>query len=110
VRVGPRVERSRFADLDAALDALERRGRELSESAPRKPVDVQIKRFEPVQQVFARLELAGPERLLPKVRAGVDVRGDGSTEAYLGRVRRRVVEQRGGETAYQALRRALKGI
>jgi hypothetical protein len=109
VRFGPRVERARFPAFDEALQALERRGRELSESAPRKPVDVQIKRFEPVQQVFARLELAGPERLLPKVRAGVDVRGDGSTEAYLGRVRREVVEQRGGETAYEALRRALQG-
>jgi hypothetical protein len=110
VRVGPRVERSRFAELVEALDALERRGRELSQAPPRKPVDVQIKRFEPVQQVFARLELGGPERLLPKVRAGVDVRGDGSTEAYLGRVRRQMVEQRRGETAYQALSRALKGI
>jgi hypothetical protein len=110
VRVGPRVERSRFAELMEALDALERRGRELSQSPARKPVDVQIKRFEPVQQVFARLELAGPERFLPKVRAGVDVRGDGSTEAYLGRVRRQVVEQRRGETEYEALSRALKGI
>jgi hypothetical protein len=108
VRAGPRIERSRFQELDQGLDALEQRARELARSAPREAVDVRYKRFEPIQQVAARLELAGPERLLPSVRAGVDVRGDGSIEAYLGRVRRRVVEQRKGESPYQALDRVLR--
>jgi hypothetical protein len=107
IRSGPRVQRLRFADLADALEAIESRGRELTRSAPRSFVDVGSRRFEPVQQVAARLELAGPERLIPKVRAGVDVRGDGSTEAYLGRVKRTVVEQRKGESVYKALRRAL---
>ena len=108
MRSGPRVERRRFAQLEAALDAVESRGRELAGAARREIVDVKFRRFEPVEQVTARIELAGPQRLLPSVRAGVDVRGDGSTEAYLGRVRREVVPQRKGETAYKALRRALK--
>lgn len=108
MRAGPRVERIRFADLDKALDALEARARELSEDAPRRPLDIKVQRFEPADQVAARVELAGPERLIPSVRGGIDVRGDGSTEAYVGRLRREVLERQRGETAFRALRRALR--
>jgi len=109
VRAGPRVDRDSFDELGQALDALERRGRELAQTAPREAVDAKIRQFEPVQQVVARLEVAGPQALMPRARAGVDVRGDGSTEAFLGRVRRAVIEQRKGEDAFTALRRALSG-
>jgi hypothetical protein len=104
VRRGGRVERERFETLDDALSAVEGRGTELQRTARSKPVDTKILgRYEPAQQVAARLELSGPGG----VRAGVDVRGDGSAEAYTGRLRRRLVEQRGRESPYEALRRAL---
>jgi hypothetical protein len=106
-RAGPKVRRSSFEDVDRALDALESRGRELADTAPDEVVDVKYKRFEPQQQVVARLELAGPERFVPSVRVGVDVRGDGSVEAYRGRVRREIIAEQNGESPYAALRRTL---
>lgn len=106
-RAGPTVKRSSFDDLSGALAALEARGRELSEAAPGTAVDAKFRRFEPRQRVVARLELSGPERLVPSVRGGVDVRGDGSVEAFCGRVRRRVVDPGRGESPYAALRRRL---
>jgi hypothetical protein len=105
VRSGGRVVKERHERLAAALDAMREQGRELERGADARPVGGSlIRRIEPVQQVIARLELRGPDRL----RAGVDVRGDGSSEAYTGRVRRRLVEQRAGEDAYRALRRVLR--
>ena len=108
VRIGGKVSRSRFDQLGEALDAVETEARVAAANAPRKVVDAKIRKFEPVQQVVARVEISGPERVLPKVRAGIDVRGDGSAEAYLGRVRRELVEQRGRESPYDALRRVLQ--
>jgi hypothetical protein len=106
-RAGPKVKRSSFADVELALDALESRGQELARAAPGDAVDAKFKRFEPPQRVVARLELAGPERFVPSVRAGVDVRGDGSVEAFRGRVRREVISAQRGESPYAALRRVL---
>jgi hypothetical protein len=110
IRASNQVDHSHFEALDEALDALIAQGRELSASAAQKPLDVKVKRFEPVEQVTARLELAGPERLVPSVRVGVDVRGDGSTEAFRGRIRRTLLPQQTGEDAFGALRRALGDV
>jgi hypothetical protein len=107
VRDGPRVERSRHPTLAAAIDALEERLLELSGAADREAIDLRVRRFEPVQQVAARGEIIGPKRWRPAVRAGADVRGDGAVEAYLGRTTRRVIEQRYGESPFDALRREL---
>ena len=105
-RSGARVIKDRFEDLTAALDHLEGLAQDLARNADASVVSPPLIRdFEPVQQVLARVELAGPGRL----RAGIDVRGDGSTEAFTGKLRRELVEQLKGEDAYDALRRTLRG-
>jgi hypothetical protein len=105
VRSGAKVRKERAEDLDGALRAIERAGRELEDGASARVVNALTRKFEPVQQVVGRIELAGPGRM----RAGVDVRGDGSAEAFTGRLRRRLVVQQAGESPYDALRRELSG-
>ena len=108
VRIGPKGARSTHPDRDKALDAVEARAGELARTARIDDVDLKYKRYGPGERVSARIELAGPQRLIPSVRAGVDVRGDGSTQAFVGRVQRRPLEPRKGETVGQALRRELQ--
>jgi len=104
VRSRGEVRKDSYRELADALAAIERAGAELADGASVRPVGGSVlRRLEPVQQVVGRVELRGPGRL----RAGVDVRGDGSSEAFTGRVRRTLVEQRPGESAYEALRRQL---
>ena len=104
VRSGAKVRNERADDLLAALRAIERHGRELENGASARVIGgAGVRKFEPVQQVVGRIELSGPRRL----RAGVDVRGDGSAEAFTGRVRRKLVAQRAGESPYDALQREL---
>ena len=107
IRKGPKVERERFDELGPALDALEARLSPLEGRSLREAVDLRYREFTPVAQVAVRGEVSGPGRILPAVHGGVDLRGDGSAEPYTGRVHRRVVERRKGETAFAALRRAL---
>lgn len=95
-------EKQRFDDLGAALDALEQEGRAFAQTERRQAEKTFLREYEPVQIVALRAEIAGGG-----VHAGVDVRGDGSAEAFTGRLRRRLVEQRADESAYDALRRAL---
>lgn len=97
--------KDRFDSLEAALGALEARLDDLARSERRGRERALSRTLEPVQLIAARGELRGPRG----VRAGVDLRGDGTTEAFTGRVRRQLVDRRAGETSYEALGRALGG-
>jgi hypothetical protein len=107
VRVGSEVSHERVRSLADAIDVLETRLTTLGPAAHRTTQRALARTYEPVRQVAARGELSGPSRLMPRVHAGADVRGDGSIEAYRGRVRRELVAQEPGETPFDALRRAL---
>jgi hypothetical protein len=103
VRAGPKVEHSEHASLEAATDELAARLEALGKDASRDEIHFLARRIEPEQQVVARLELSGPGGR----RGGVDLRGDGSSEPFRGRLRRRLIERRNGESAAHALRREL---
>jgi hypothetical protein len=105
VRTGPKVERVAAETLDEALDALELHARAAANTERRGTVDTHLRRYAPGDQVAVRAELSGPG-----VKAGVDVRGDGSVGAWTGRVRRRAIEAEDGETPYEALRRAVQSV
>jgi hypothetical protein len=101
IRRTGRTEKTRHATAAAALDHLESELRALATTQRPRVARALGRDYEPVRQVAARGELRGPGGL----RAGIDVRGDGSTEAFTGRIVRRVVTAHDGEDAYTALRR-----
>jgi hypothetical protein len=109
-RIGSRVERSSFDALEPALDALATRLDELAETERRDDVHFFRRTIDASRQVAVRAEIAGPGRFVPAVRGGVDLRGDGSTEAFTGQARRQLVEAEAGETGVDALRRALGDV
>ena len=108
VRNGPRVEKLRCETLPEALDALEERARAVADGNGLQEIDLGVRRYKPEDQVAARAELKGPQRLRPIIHAGIDVHGDGSVVAWSGGVRREQITMVGGETAYAALRRAVQ--
>lgn len=107
VRDGSKVRRSSYGSLEAAFDELQAETVEASNRPPAKEIDVKTRYYRPEDQVVMRAQLRGPQRFIPKVRCGIDVRGDGSPEPWTGGSSRRDVDVRKGETAWQALKRTV---
>ena len=100
LRLSSQVEKERHDTLDEALASLSAR---IPQVARRGSVQALVREYEPGSQVAGRLEVHGPSG----THGGIDVRGDGSAEAYVGWIRKRPVERRGDESAIEALRREL---
>jgi hypothetical protein len=105
VRAGSKVEHERHDTLEAALAAVRARVEDLRPRAGRETAQVFRREIAPVAQVAARLELRGPGGPLRARRGGIDVRGDGSVEAWAGRLGKRVLE---GRDVVDALARELR--
>ena len=93
---------ARYPTLDEAMDALETECRAVATSHRRQEIKVARRTYDPVRPGAGRVELTGPGGSA----AGIDVRGDGSDEAFTGRMRKRLVEHARGR---DALRRVLGG-
>jgi hypothetical protein len=106
VRHGPKVERETFDGLDEAIAAMERCAEEVRRAGPLREVKA-LRDYEPGEQVHARLELSTGGVLRGR-EAGVDVMGDGALVPYVGVVRKRRLEPGDGETAFEAVRGALR--
>jgi hypothetical protein len=65
-----------------------------------------LRDFEPGDRVAARLEISTGRWLRGRV-VGVDVMGDGSVVAFEGGIGRTPLEERDGESPFEAIRRAL---
>jgi hypothetical protein len=102
IRDGSDVTRSRFNTLDEAVAELRLRVDEIAQRTDMPPTTVFKRELSPVQQVVARGLIDGS-----RTHGGVDVRGDGSVEAWIGRWVRKIVEPYKRESAYEALARAL---
>lgn len=100
IREGSKVHRSQHDSVREAIDVLQVRLSNVD--AMRPTARVFNREIAPEDQVVARGELAAKG-----ARGGIDVRGDGSARAWTGRLSKAVVETQRGETAYDALRRAL---
>jgi phage protein D len=107
VRAKGKVSRERHSTLEEALESAGRHAGQASLRPNAQTVDLKVREYAPSAQVSVRIEVSGPGRLLPAVRAGLDVRGDGSTVAWTGRLQRTVIEPQSHETATDALRRAV---
>jgi hypothetical protein len=98
IRAGPRFERAEKDSLEEAMDFIKLKARELGGHRA-AAVDVFGKRYTPEQRVVARIEVKGPS-----AKGGVDIRGDGSIEAWTGGFVRRPID---ADEPFDALRSTL---
>jgi hypothetical protein len=85
---------------------MERRSLQIRGEGPLEEVRA-LRNFGPGQRVHARLELS-TGGVIGGREVGIDVMGDGAFVPYAGMIRKRRLEARDDETAFRAVRDALK--
>jgi hypothetical protein len=100
------VRRESFGSLDEAIEALRAEAAEIVRAGPLGPV-AGFREYDPTEQVAARLELS-TGGLVRGREAGVDVMGDGALVPYTGTIRRRRLEGRSPDRAFNSVADALR--
>ncbi len=106
VRNGSDVEHANFDDLGEAVAAMRERALAIRAEGPARPIR-SLRRFEPEDQVLARLQLSG-RGFLRKPTAGVDVRGDGTFMPFAGGVGREELDPTKHDTPFDLVRETLE--
>ena len=107
MRNGAEVEHEGFDDIGEAVALMRERALAIRAEGPPKAAKV-VRRFEPKDQVTARLELS-TGGFLSKRAAGIDVRGDGTFVPYRGGLRREELDPSGHDTPFDLVRETLEG-
>jgi hypothetical protein len=108
VRNGADVDHEGFDDIGEAVTRMRERALAIRAEGPPKSAKV-VRRFEPRDQVTARLELSGGG-FLHKQAAGIDVRGDGTFTPYRGGLRREELDPSSHDTPFDLVRETLEGV
>jgi hypothetical protein len=108
VRNGAEVDREGYDDLDEAVATMRERALAIRAEGPPKSTNLGRK-FEPKDQVTARLELSRGG-FLHKQAAGIDVRGDGTFTPFRGGLRREELDPSGHDTPFDLVRETLEGV
>lgn len=107
VRNGAKVDHEGFDDVAEAVARMRERALAIRAEGPPKTANL-IRKFEPGDQVTARLELSHGGFLRKRV-AGVDVRGDGTFVPFRGGVQREELDPSGHDTPFDLVRETLEG-
>lgn len=107
MRNGPKVDHEGFDDVGEAVARMRERALAIRAEGPPKAANM-LRKYEPEDQVTARLELSG-RGLVKKPVAGVDVRGDGTFVPYRGGLRREELDPSKHDTPFDLVRETLEG-
>jgi hypothetical protein len=107
-RTGSTVVHERPESADALFARVTELLMDLKDSAPGDQVKAPFRNYDAIEVVHGRIELSiAKGRFGGKTRGGIDVRRDGSAEAFLGRTTRQLIEPRPGESLVDALEREM---